>query len=205
MSTCAERVRCWTMGTSSGDQQPQSGGNSSAQLMQTLTEDCRRHWGRQMEGIALVWFPYLILHRLNRDLIAQMSCNPAIGGIPLGRHANRTCLSRSRRECPRHTLDSGMQSPGRNQGVIVKQCAEKYVNHDVDCPDQPIGHCHFAWLPQDIPEKQNIQGNRSGNHRPLRCTQALDTVSQQADKTADCKRSKDVRLFLNQVETEPPR
>src|SRR5260370_1101103 len=37
-----------------------------------------------------------------------------------------------------------MQSPGRNQGVIVKQCAEKYVDHDVDCPDQHIGHCHCA-------------------------------------------------------------
>jgi hypothetical protein len=128
----------------------------------------------------------LILHRLNRDSDAQMSCNSAIGGIPLGRHANRTCLEPSRRQCPRHTLHSGMQSPGRNQGVLVKQCAEKYVDRDVDCPDQHIGHCHFAWLPQDLPEKQNIQGNRSGNHRPLGCTQALDTVSEQADKTADC-------------------
>jgi hypothetical protein len=87
----------------------------------------------------------------------------------------------------------------------VKQCAEKYVDHDVDCPDQHIGHCHFAWLPQDIPEKQNIQGNRSGNHRPRGSTQALDTVSEQADKTADCKGGKDLHLFLNQVETESPR
>jgi hypothetical protein len=86
----------------------------------------------------------LILHRLNRDSDAQMSCNSAIGGIPLGRHGGRAWPERSRRECPRHTLHSGMQSPGRNQGVIVKQCAEKYVDHDVDCPDQHIGHCHFC-------------------------------------------------------------
>jgi tRNA U34 5-carboxymethylaminomethyl modifying enzyme MnmG/GidA len=37
-----------------------------------------------MEGITLVCIPSLILHKLNRDFTAQMSCNPAIGGIPFG-------------------------------------------------------------------------------------------------------------------------
>ena len=47
-----------------------------------------------MEGITLVCIPSLILHRLNRDLIAQMSCNPAIGGIPLGGTRTEPALRR---------------------------------------------------------------------------------------------------------------
>jgi len=46
-----------------------------------------------MERITLVCIPSLILHRLNRDLIAQMSCNPAIGGIPLGGTRTEPTLS----------------------------------------------------------------------------------------------------------------
>jgi hypothetical protein len=63
--------------------------------MQTLTEDCRRHWGKRMEGITLVCIPSPILDRLNRDLMAQMSCNPAIGGIPWGGTRTEPALGRA--------------------------------------------------------------------------------------------------------------
>jgi hypothetical protein len=86
----------------------------------------------------------------------------------------------------------------------VKQCAEKYVDHDVDCPDQHIGHCHFAWLPHDIPEKQNIQGNRSGNHHPFGCTR-LSTLYPNRQTKQPTASEANVHLFVNQVETESPR
>src|ERR1700681_2584562 len=92
-------VRCLTLGTSSSDQQPQSGWNSTAHLMQTLTDAdlnrrLPRHWGKLMGAITLVCIPSLILHRLSRDLIAQMSCDPAIGCIPLGGTRTEPALSR---------------------------------------------------------------------------------------------------------------
>ena len=69
-----------------------------------------------MEGVTLVCIPLvrlpsLILHRLNRDLIGQMSWNPAIGRIPLGRHANRTCLEPSRSvRATRSTQECSLQA-----------------------------------------------------------------------------------------------
>jgi hypothetical protein len=47
-----------------------------------------------MGAITLVCIPSLILHRLSRDLIAQMSCDPAIGCIPLGGTRTEPALSR---------------------------------------------------------------------------------------------------------------
>jgi hypothetical protein len=47
-----------------------------------------------MEGITLVYIPSLILDRLNRDLIAQVSCNPSIGASLWGGTRTEPALRR---------------------------------------------------------------------------------------------------------------
>src|SRR5258706_15668381 len=100
--------------------------------------------------------------------------------------------------------NSRVESPGRDQGVIVKECAEKYVDHDVDCPDQHVGHGHFSGLSEYVPEKQNIQGKRGGNYRPSRRTQASDTPPEHAHKTPHSHRSTNLHLLVDQAKTDPP-
>jgi hypothetical protein len=97
-----------------------------------------------------------------------------------------------------------MESPSGDEGIVVQHGAEKYVDDDVDCPDEHVGGCHFFRLSQDIPEQENVQGHGGGNYSPGRRAETFDTVSEQAYKTTDGERSKDVDLFVDQEETEPP-
>jgi len=48
-----------------------------------------------------------------------------------------------------------VQSPGRNQRIVVKECAERDVNQDVNSPDRGVGNDYFG---MNIADSSNLLG-----------------------------------------------
>ena len=74
------------------------------------------------------------------------------------------------------TENSGMQFPRGNQRIIMQPGAEGHVEDDVDSPNGDVSDGHLTWLAQDIPQKQQIDGNGRGDYGPGRSTKARDAV-----------------------------
>lgn len=51
-----------------------------------------------------------------------------------------------------HGQGSGVQLPRRNQGIIAEQETEHDVEHDIDGPYHDVGHQHFSWFSEHVPE-----------------------------------------------------
>jgi hypothetical protein len=98
-----------------------------------------------------------------------------------------------------------MQLPRGDQRVVTEQTAQHDVEDDVDGPDRRVSQKHLARFAQNVPEQQNIDRDWGGDYRPGRCTHTRHAIPEQANEASDRQRGEDVRLAVDDIETNASR